>query len=203
MYTARRSLTNLRNLPRSRGIVAVHLSDAKLQSLQEHLEGMGLDEIVLLSMRGRIASRSGRDLLCSPRTLAQVAAFRRLGVNGPAPMFWELTIKASRARPASHDWLARHLLRQQNAPAAAVGNASTTELSLRESQVAQFIREGLSNKEIAQRMGIELSTVKTYVRRLFVHLGVHNRLQALTELGYLSPEDTPESAPSRVHRRSR
>jgi DNA-binding NarL/FixJ family response regulator len=38
-----------------------------------------------------------------------------------------------------------------------------------------MICEGLSDKAIALRLGVELSTVRTYLKRIFAKLGVHRR----------------------------
>jgi DNA-binding NarL/FixJ family response regulator len=51
-------------------------------------------------------------------------------------------------------------------------------LTPRERQVADLIGEGLSNKEIAQRLCIELSTVKNHVHNILRKLDVSRRGQA-------------------------
>jgi DNA-binding CsgD family transcriptional regulator len=48
-------------------------------------------------------------------------------------------------------------------------------LSPREHEVTLMICEGLSDKVIAHRLGVELSTVRTYLKRIFGKLGVHRR----------------------------
>ena len=48
-------------------------------------------------------------------------------------------------------------------------------LSPREHEVTLMICEGLSDKAIAHRLGVELSTVRTYLKRIFGKLGVHRR----------------------------
>jgi two-component system, NarL family, response regulator LiaR len=52
-------------------------------------------------------------------------------------------------------------------------------LSKRELEVLQLMAEGLSNHEIAQRLYVSLSTVKTHSRNLFDKLGVSRRTQAI------------------------
>jgi DNA-binding NarL/FixJ family response regulator len=53
------------------------------------------------------------------------------------------------------------------------------DLSAREMEVLRHIAHGLSNKEIAEAMGISNETVKTHVGRLMVKLGVQDRAHAL------------------------
>ena len=48
-------------------------------------------------------------------------------------------------------------------------------LSQRELEVARMICDGLPDKEIAHRLGVETSTVRTYLKRIFGKLGVHRR----------------------------
>jgi DNA-binding CsgD family transcriptional regulator len=48
-------------------------------------------------------------------------------------------------------------------------------LSQRELEVALMICEGLPDKIIAHRLGVELSTVRTYLKRIFEKLGVNSR----------------------------
>jgi DNA-binding NarL/FixJ family response regulator len=43
----------------------------------------------------------------------------------------------------------------------------------------QLIAEGLSNKEIAQRLYIEVQTVKNHVHNILDKLQLHNRLEAV------------------------
>ncbi|ADH65290.1 hypothetical protein Mesil_3486 (plasmid) [Allomeiothermus silvanus DSM 9946] len=52
------------------------------------------------------------------------------------------------------------------------------QLSPRELEVLRLIAEGLSNKEIAQRLGISLSTVKTHIEELLAKLSASDRTQA-------------------------
>lgn len=61
------------------------------------------------------------------------------------------------------------------------------ELSLtsREHEVLQLLTQGLSNAEIANKLFLSLSTVKTHVSTLFVKLGVKNRTQALEKANRL------------------
>ena len=52
------------------------------------------------------------------------------------------------------------------------------ELSDRESEVLALIAKGLTNAQIADELYLSIETVKTYVKRLYAKLDVHNRAQA-------------------------
>ena len=54
-------------------------------------------------------------------------------------------------------------------------------LSDREIEVLECISEGLSNREIGQRLSISLSTVKTHTRNIYGKLDVKNRTQAVAK----------------------
>jgi DNA-binding NarL/FixJ family response regulator len=53
-------------------------------------------------------------------------------------------------------------------------------LTTRELQVLRMMRQGLSNKLISRRLGIELSTVKNHVHSILEKLGVHRRAEAVS-----------------------
>jgi len=53
----------------------------------------------------------------------------------------------------------------------------TNEFSEREREIIQLCREGLLSKEIASRLGISTSTVKTHKERIFQKLGINNTME--------------------------
>ena len=69
------------------------------------------------------------------------------------------------------------------------GQSLTEPLSQREMEVLELIHAGLSNKDIAVRMGVAPTTVKAHIRNLYGKLGVGRRTEALArarELGILA-----------------
>lgn len=59
--------------------------------------------------------------------------------------------------------------------AAAADESSVLKLSVREFEIARMIAGDLSDKEIARRLQVEVSTVRTYLKRIFDKLGVRRR----------------------------
>jgi DNA-binding NarL/FixJ family response regulator len=52
-------------------------------------------------------------------------------------------------------------------------------LTRREREILELLGRGLSNKEIAHRLGIEVPTTKNHVHRIFEKLGIHTRSEAI------------------------
>lgn len=56
---------------------------------------------------------------------------------------------------------------------------SAIKLTPREVQIINRIADGLSNKEIAQKLSIEVQTVKNHIHNILDKLQLHNRLEAV------------------------
>jgi ATP/maltotriose-dependent transcriptional regulator MalT len=82
------------------------------------------------------------------------------------------------------------LLRQQSAASNPVDSATTgyRALSFRESSILRMIAHGMSNKRIAQSLGIAPETVKSHAKNIFVKLSTRTRAQAVARaesIGFL------------------
>jgi ATP/maltotriose-dependent transcriptional regulator MalT len=67
-------------------------------------------------------------------------------------------------------------------------------LTTRELEVLSLIDVGLSNKEIARRLSIELATVKNHVHNILAKLNVNRRTEAVARLRQrVSPPRYPDS----------
>jgi DNA-binding NarL/FixJ family response regulator len=87
-----------------------------------------------------------------------------------------------------------------NSPAVRKVNArGLSLLSKREIEVVRWLAEGLSNREIAQRLELSQHTVKNHLFRIFEKLGVSSRVELLNMTltqpgsGQLEPENSPET----------
>jgi len=78
--------------------------------------------------------------------------------------------------------VAMALLRRVAALAPGPEDQLSGSLTRRELEVLGLIESGLSNKEIAGRLGIEPSTAKNHVHRVLEKLGVHRRTEAAARL---------------------
>jgi two-component system nitrate/nitrite response regulator NarL len=68
--------------------------------------------------------------------------------------------------------------------------AQANLLTYRQQQIAQLIEEGLSNKDIARRLSLGVSTVKNHVHNILDRLEVSRRAEAAARLRGLPPGRT-------------
>jgi RNA polymerase sigma factor (sigma-70 family) len=54
-------------------------------------------------------------------------------------------------------------------------------LTAREKEVLRLMAEGMSSRDIASRLGISYTTVRTHIRSLGSKLGVHSKLEAIVK----------------------
>jgi DNA-binding NarL/FixJ family response regulator len=80
----------------------------------------------------------------------------------------------SRGESPIHPRAARQLLGARSAQVKAAG----PDLTPREAEVIELVRQGLANKQIARRLGISERTVKAHLTSAFSAIGVVDRTQA-------------------------
>lgn len=73
-------------------------------------------------------------------------------------------------------WASRELLTRT------LGSIAAPQLTEREQEVLQLLASGLSNRNIAERLGISERTVKAHVSNLFDKHGVRNRTELVSQV---------------------
>ncbi len=64
---------------------------------------------------------------------------------------------------------------------AIINSGENEQLSTREIEVLQFLSKGFLYKEIADKMNISASTVKTHINHIYAKLQVHNKTEAINK----------------------
>jgi DNA-binding CsgD family transcriptional regulator len=75
--------------------------------------------------------------------------------------------------------------------------AGPRSLTPREREILRWMAAGLQNKEIAQRLGLSLATVRNHIHNTLEKLEVHSKLEAVSlayRNGWVGPADTPKAS---------
>jgi NarL family two-component system response regulator LiaR len=110
----------------------------------------------------------------------QAGALSYLLKDADADTLAEAVRRTARGESVLHPRIAARLLRTVRQPDVKEDPAAAAldRLSQRESEVLGLMADGLSNQQIAQRMGIGEKTVKTHVSNVLGKLGLTDRTQA-------------------------
>ena len=132
-------------------------------------------------------------LLGEALALAEPGGFIRIFVDEGAPMAQLLSEAASHG--IMPDYIGKLLAafeaekrKSEDKPDLPPAQPLIEPLSQRELEVLQLIAQGLSNREISERLFLALSTVKGHNRKIFDKLQVQSRTEAVArarELGLL------------------
>jgi DNA-binding NarL/FixJ family response regulator len=179
--------------PQIRVIGDAPMSRGAVQSIRD----LGPDVVVVdLSAPGAIAaSRSLTSAVsvplvavAAPEDDRSVIACAELGVvafvgcDAGGDEVVSATQAAARGEPACPPRVTAALLRRVADDARARHLSAFAPLTSRERQVLALIDDGLSNKEIAAQLCIELSTVKNHVHNLLEKLGARGRGEAAARM---------------------
>jgi LuxR family maltose regulon positive regulatory protein len=199
-------LAQARELPISQARVHLAQGDAAaalatLDPLRQQMEAKGWqDETlkVLVLQAVALHAHGEKDdavqLLGDALALAEPGGFIRTFVDEGAPMA-QLLYQAA-ARGIMPDYTAKLLAvfeaeEQKSESISPPSQPLVEPLSPRELQVLQLIAQGLSNREISERLFLALDTVKGHNRRIYGKLGAKNRTQAINKaraLNILPPQ---------------
>jgi DNA-binding NarL/FixJ family response regulator len=134
--------------------------------------------------------------LGAPADERQVIALAELGVVGFLERDASLDELVASVVSAAHGEatlpprIATTLLRRVTGLAARRNSPDAAPLTVRELQVVDLIAEGLSNKEIATKLCIEVATVKNHVHNILEKLQVSRRSDAVAHLRVIEADDS-------------
>jgi DNA-binding NarL/FixJ family response regulator len=83
---------------------------------------------------------------------------------------------AARGETSVHRSLLRQIRRTREVPQQ---RNPVQDLTAREQEVLELLREGMDTQQIVERLVVSQSTVRTHVQNILSKLGVHSRLQAV------------------------
>lgn len=110
--------------------------------------------------------------------LALPEGYVRLFADEGAPMSDILMLAIQRNIHTDYaSQLVKEIDKHKNRSAA--GGLAAVIFTDREGEVLRLLAAGLSNQEIADKLVISISTIKTHVTRIYAKLGVNNRSQAI------------------------
>jgi len=99
-------------------------------------------------------------------------------------------------QPIADEGRLARMLERLAAPSA-VGRAVTRPpLTRRETEILQHVAAGLQNKEIAQKLGLSVATVRNHVHNMLEKLGIHSKLEAVSlafRNGWVPPQSLRET----------
>jgi LuxR family maltose regulon positive regulatory protein len=150
-------------------------------------EGRGGNLVELLTLRALVLAQidrpaEARATLRQSLALAEPEGFvRSFADEGPAM----LALLETSAQHAGMDWRYLSVLRQafgpslSSTPSVARPDGLVEPLTQRELEILRLIDQGCSNQDIARRLVVSVSTVKTHINNLYGKLGAQTRTTAL------------------------
>jgi LuxR family maltose regulon positive regulatory protein len=211
--TAAAAVAEKHELPISRARVHLAQGDpakalAALEPLRQEVEAKGWQDerlkvlvIQAIALHALGEKDKAVELLCEALTLAEPEGYIRIFVDEGEPMrglilAFQLWIeKQSHDRTHALSGYIERLLAALEQPAAVlqpnINDLKSTRiepLSQRELEVLRLIAQGLSNREISERLFLALNTVKGHNQKIYSKLQVQSRTEAIArarELGLL------------------
>jgi DNA-binding NarL/FixJ family response regulator len=126
----------------------------------------------------QVLGESGHASAAAAEARAALATFQRLGLTDRVQAARDLQ---QRLQPTQE---------QSNpvAPGPKLAASIATNLTHREREVAALVAEGLTNREIADRLVLSVRTVETHVDRILGKLDLHTRTQLAARMAGSRPE---------------
>jgi DNA-binding NarL/FixJ family response regulator len=128
-----------------------------------------------------VARRAGDQTKMRSAALAAASIYRAL--------HWPL-LAAEALALAGRTQEAQRMLAECGAAPAAAGAGVRAQLSSREREVAELAAQGLSNRDIAERLSLSERTVGNHLQSIFNRLGINNRRELMRKMS--NERDTSE-----------
>jgi DNA-binding NarL/FixJ family response regulator len=144
----------------------------------------------------KIAVLTGRDdpLSVSKALAAGAAGYILKAVSGSELLQAIATIDAG--KPFITPELASRLLTDAQGGPLVPEPKQRATLSYREQQMLDHAAKGLTNHEIAEKLGLKVSTIKHYMTRVFRKMQASNRLQAIKASQIMAGGERAEALPN-------
>jgi two-component system vancomycin resistance associated response regulator VraR len=114
---------------------------------------------------------------------------REIGVNS----FWFKTYPELPLLEVMDRTVAGENVYPEHTPEVSLGELRASELTFQQRRVLRLLTEGLSNREIAERLVVSASTVKTHLDDIMDRTGIHSRTALVAQVVRLGLVDsTPE-----------
>ncbi len=159
----------------SRGVVLSLSSDVPVDALTAVLMAMGYDQILVTGL-----SRPGR-----PDELESFFMFTQPHASyGPAELqAMDMLLPSMHMVYQRVSLTERHMRTGRNTSALSPGQAQlkASHITDREREILMWVRDGLSNQQISEQLGISALTVKNHVQKILRKLGASNRAQAVAK----------------------
>jgi len=188
--------------------LSVHAKQRQPDVLLFDTASLGQDEIQSLRLIRRAAPRTRLLLLIDEPRAVTVEEILRNRFHGfllaDCPL--DVYVRAIRAVARGDIWIPRALLANalsdvldlvSRGALPGEGDLSTPSVpnpcTSREQQVLEFVRQGLTNKEIARQLGIMEGTVKKHLQHVYDKLGVRRRAMAALSRGRAGLSALPDN----------
>ena len=170
---------------------AIGLLERLLQAAEEGKRMGSVIEILMLQALAHEAQGNIPPALVSLERalmLAEPEGYIRLFVDEGQPMAKLLTEAARRGIQLDYSHKLLAVFESNNVDNTRQIQPLIEPLSARELEVLQLVAQGLSNRQIGEKLFLALDTIKGHNRKIFEKLGVNKRIEAVTrarELGLL------------------
>ena len=128
----------------------------------------------------RIKRKHPRIKIIAVTSMPEVSYLGRAKAIG-VDSFWYKEIEAESLLTVMDKTMTGESVYPESLPLVALGNAKSDELTQKELEVLRELTTGATNSEIAQTLGIDVTTVKTHIRHLLQKTGYTNRTMLAIE----------------------